>query len=172
MVAMRVLRRLFSGRPTLPSRPNCPPCGRAWPQTSSRALAWRSPCTRRSPRPWTDQSSYIESSIPHGLTSEYRLVKRVASNCSPSLRQQPVYDITVSPPLSLPSSASTTTPASSNLSESPLRFFNNSQSCFSQNPDVDPDRTVGGTSGLREEEHPATASYLAGWLHTPDRQAE
>src|ERR1700722_1284718 len=44
---------------------------------------------------------------------ECRVAKRVASNCSPSVHQSPVYDIMVSPPLSLPSGASTTTPAPS-----------------------------------------------------------
>src|ERR1700678_2235100 len=44
---------------------------------------------------------------------ECRVAKRVASNCSPSGRQWPVYDIMVSPPLNLPSGASTTTPVPS-----------------------------------------------------------
>jgi hypothetical protein len=41
---------------------------------------------------------------------ECRVAKTVASNCSPSIRQCPVYDIMVSRPLSVPSGASTTTP--------------------------------------------------------------
>src|SRR5450631_2755947 len=44
---------------------------------------------------------------------ECRVANTVASNCSPSARQCPVYDIMVSPPLNLPSGASTTVPTPS-----------------------------------------------------------
>jgi hypothetical protein len=121
--------------------------------------------------PLDNQSSYIGSSIPMG-SQRVSAAEKGGFELFASLRQQPVYDITVSPPLSLPSSASTTTTASSNLSASPLRFFNHSRFCLLQNPDAGPGRTTGGTSGLREEELPATAWYLAAWLQTLTRQAE